>query len=123
MRHHIILISLDALRADKLSCYGSPRGISPNMHLMSDEGVLFTNATSPATWTLPGHMSMLSGLEPPVHGCVSSLNQYPPDTLPFPLAFELLAKAGYDPCAIVGGGFMESNFGFGRPTCLPMPMM
>ncbi len=114
MRHHIILISIDALRADRLSCYGHGRSTSPHIHALADEGVLFKDATSPATWTLPSHMSMLSGLMPPVHGCVSSLNQYPPSTLPFPLAFELLAKGGYDPAAVVGGGFMEAEFGFGR---------
>jgi len=114
MRHHIILISLDALRADKLSCYGDPRPLCPTMHGLASEGVLFKKAFSPATWTLPGHMSMLSGLEPPVHGCVSSLRQYPPETLPFPLAFELMAKAGYDPAGVVGGGFMEPDFGFGK---------
>lgn len=114
MRHHIILISLDALRADKLSCYGDPRPLCPTMHGLADDGVLFRDATSPATWTLPGHMSMLSGLEPPVHGCTSSLRQYPPETLPFPLAFELMAKGGYDPAAVVGGGFMEPPFGFGK---------
>jgi hypothetical protein len=72
------------------------------------------NATTPATWTLPAHMSMLSGLEPMVHGCVSARRSYPPETLPFPLIFELIAARGYENLAITGGGYMEAQFGFGK---------
>ncbi len=114
MRHHVILISVDALRADRLGCYGDPRNLTPALDELAAEAVVFLQATSPSTWTLPGHMSMLSGLEPPVHGCVSSRHRYPPERLPFPLAFELLAPRGYAPQGVVGGGFMEPQFGFGR---------
>lgn len=110
----MVLISLDALRADRLGCYGNPRRVSPNIDGLLSESVLFGNATSPTTWTLPGHISMLSGLEPPVHGCVSPRHRYAPQALPFPLIFELLRTAGYHPMAVTGGGYMEPSFGFGR---------
>ncbi len=112
--HHVLLISMDALRADALGCLGAPGDPTPALDALAGDAALFSNATSPATWTLPAHMSMLSGLEPPVHGCVHSLRQYPPETLPFPLAFELCEEAGYRPSAITGGGFMDAGFGFGR---------
>jgi len=114
MKHHILLISIDALRADHLGCYGHPLDISPHLDALAAESVVFENAMSPTTWTLPGHMSMLSGLEPPVHGCVSSHLQYPPEKLPFPLIFELAERRNYEVLAVVGGGFMEPAFGFGR---------
>lgn len=114
MPHHILLVSLDALRPDRLGCYGCPRPLSPNLDMLAPESVIFDGATSPTTWTLPGHISMLSGLEPPVHGCVSARHRYPPETLPFPLVFELLAAEGYAPQAVTGGGYMEPQFGFGR---------
>jgi arylsulfatase A-like enzyme len=76
--------------------------------------VLFTDATSPVTWTLPGHMTMLCGLDPPIHGCVSGRHRYPPERLPFPLLFELLAEVGYAPMAVTGGGYMDPCAGFGR---------
>ena len=114
MQHHVILISLDALRADRLGCYGYPHPISTNIDGLMRESLVFLNAVTPATWTLPAHMSMLSGLEPLVHGCVSSHLQYPPKTLPFPLIFELLESKGYSPQAVVGGGYVEPQFGFGR---------
>jgi arylsulfatase A-like enzyme len=114
MSHHILLISLDALRPDRLASGGNPRAVSRNIDRLVPESLVFTRATSPATWTLPAHMSMLSGLEPPIHGCVSACHRYPPETLPFPLLFELLAAGGYAPFAVTGGGYMEGQFGFGR---------
>lgn len=114
MAHHIVLLSLDALRADGLGCYGNPRNHTRNIDSVARESLLFRQATTPATWTLPAHMSMLSGLDPLVHGCRSSRYRYPPETLPFPLVVELLAEAGYAPLCITGGGYMEAPFGFGR---------
>jgi arylsulfatase A-like enzyme len=114
MPHHIVLISLDALRPDRLGFLGNPQPVSSNLDRIARESVVFHRATSPTTWTLPGHMSMLTGLEPLVHGCVSACHRYPPETLPFPLVFELAAEAGYAPLAVTGGGYMEGQFGFGR---------
>lgn len=114
MPQHIVLVSLDALRADRLHCYGNPREVSKNVDALVPDSVVFRNATSPVTWTLPGHMCMLSGLEPPVHGCVSARHRYPPESLPFPLIFELVEQAGYKVRAITGGGYMEPSAGFGR---------
>ncbi len=114
MQHHIILISIDALRADRLGCYGYPHPVSMNIDGLMRESVVFLNAVTPATWTLPAHMSMLSGLEPLVHGCVSSHLASPPKSIPCPLACELLEGMGYSPPAVVGGGYVEPQFGFGR---------
>lgn len=116
MRHHLILISLDALRPDGLGCYGNPRPqVSKNLDRMAaEESIKFLNTSTPATWTLPAHMSMLSGLDPLVHGCTSSRHRYPPQTLPFPLLFEMMEKGGFKNLSITGGGYMEPPFGFGR---------
>lgn len=108
MPHHLLLISLDALRPDRVG-----RG-SPNIDRIAGESARFSRATSPTTWTLPGHMSMLTGLEPLIHGCVSARHRYPPESLPFPLLFDLLQPAGYSTQAVTGGGYMEPQFGFGR---------
>lgn len=67
---NIILISIDTLRADHLSCYGYKRLTTPNLDHLAEEGVLFTNAYSTAVWTPPAHASMLTGLYPKDHGVV-----------------------------------------------------
>ena len=48
---NIILITIDALRSDHLSCYGYQRDTSPNIDRLAEEGVVFDNcfATSSGT--------------------------------------------------------------------------
>ena len=88
----IVVIVIDALRADSLSCYGYPLETSPGIDRIAGEGVLFENAYTQANWTNPSLYSFLTGLYPSVHG-VSGFNQNLGDkvaTLP-----GLLAGVGY----------------------------
>ena len=64
----VFLISLDTTRADHLSTYGYGRDTSPHLTAFATDALLFTEARSPAGWTLPGHASMLTGLYPSQHG-------------------------------------------------------
>ena len=64
----VILVSLDTTRADHLSTYGYARETSPHLTAFAADALLFTQARSPAGWTLPGHASMLTGLYPSRHG-------------------------------------------------------
>lgn len=52
VRPNIILITVDALRADHLSCYGYGRNTSPNIDRLAKEGAVFLNsfATSSNTF-------------------------------------------------------------------------
>ncbi len=54
---NIILITVDALRADHLGCYGYQRNTSPNIDKLAKQGTVFHNcfATAPATgYSFPG---------------------------------------------------------------------
>jgi arylsulfatase A-like enzyme len=64
----IILIGIDTLRADHLSCYGYSRQTSPGLDALAREGVRFENAYSSAPWTLPAMTSIFTSLPPPQHG-------------------------------------------------------
>jgi arylsulfatase A-like enzyme len=63
----ILLIVLDTLRADRLSCYGYPRETSPHLDAFAESGVLFERAISPAQWTIPSHASFFTGEYPTTH--------------------------------------------------------
>ena len=54
------MISLDALRADCLGCYGAPGHTTPNIDALAGDAVVHQNAFSQSFWTLPSHMSMLT---------------------------------------------------------------
>ena len=63
-RPNIVLIIVDALRADKLGVYGFPGDISPEIDAMAREGILFENVISQSSWTRPSIGSLLTSLYP-----------------------------------------------------------
>jgi arylsulfatase A-like enzyme len=65
---NIIVIVVDTLRADHLSCYGYGRPTSPEIDRIAERGVLFENAIAPSSWSLPSHASLLTGRYPHEHG-------------------------------------------------------
>jgi len=65
---NVLLIALDTTRADHLSTYGYGRETSPNLTALSKDALNFTQARSPAQWTVPGHASMFTGMYPSRHG-------------------------------------------------------
>ncbi len=67
-RPPVILITIDTLRADRLSSYGSDRVATPHMDRLAAEGIRFANASTTAPFTLPAHSSIMTGLYPPSHG-------------------------------------------------------
>ena len=65
---NVLVIVLDTVRADHLSGYGYARATSPNVDRIAQQGVLFENAISTSSWTLPSHASLLTGQFPFEHG-------------------------------------------------------
>ena len=63
----IIVISVDTLRADHLGFHGYARPTSPHLDAFAAHGVVFEDASSTTSWTLPSHASMLTGLYPLRH--------------------------------------------------------
>ena len=106
----LVLISVDCLRADHVSAYGYARNTTPNIDGFGTEGVIFRNATSVSSWTLPTHMSMMTGLMPSLHGVSRKykLNSSVP-YLP-----EILADNGYQTLGVVAGGYLSQRWGFER---------
>lgn len=58
---NILLIVLDCVRADHLSCYGYGQSTTPFLTTLGAEGVIFEQAFSPAMWTIPAHASLFTG--------------------------------------------------------------
>lgn len=60
----IILISVDALRADRLPAYGYRGLMTPAIDRLAADGIVFERAYSHAPMTLPAHAALLSGRLP-----------------------------------------------------------
>ena len=65
---HVVLITVDTLRADHLSSYGYHLRTSPNMDRLAEEGVRFERAYCAIPMTGPSHFSMFTGRYPQEHG-------------------------------------------------------
>jgi len=65
---NIIILLLDCVRADHLSCYGYTRNTSPHIDTLAAHGIKFNYAVSQAPWTSPSVFSLLSGYYPHKHG-------------------------------------------------------
>ena len=70
---NIVLIVWDTTRADHFSAYGYFRHTTPNVDQLAKHGVLFENAISPSSWTLPAMASILTSLLPHQHGAGADL--------------------------------------------------
>jgi len=118
-RPNIILISIDTLRADHLSCYGYPRATSPAIDRLAAEGIRFERTASTASFTLPAHASMMTGLFPTSHGATYQNRDPRSFTVSgigpeHPTLAGLLRDAGYDTAGFVSGPLMSRQFGFSR---------
>jgi len=67
-RLHVLLITLDTTRADRLGCFGCEGQTSPNLDALARESVVFDRAIAQAAVTPVSHASILTGLEPYHHG-------------------------------------------------------
>jgi len=67
-KYNIVLIFIDTLRADHLSCYGNPRKTSPNIDRLAKESTVFEQNFTPITYTLPSFMSIITSIYPYSHG-------------------------------------------------------
>jgi len=108
---NILLISIDTLRADGLGCYNPRVKASPVMDALAARGVRYENFYSNAPWTLPGHVSMLTGMIPDVHGANTLDRTIPREAVMIQEAFK---NEGYRTFAITSNFLVSPPYGFKR---------
>lgn len=64
---NIVLVVLDSVRRDHLSCYGYDRRTTPAIDRIAEEGTRYTRAYAASCWTIPSHASIFTGLYPSRH--------------------------------------------------------
>ncbi len=108
---NILLISIDTLRADRLSLYGYPRPTSPHLDRWArSRAAIFQTAVAQAPWTLPSHVSIFTGLNPNRYQS-NMPNAADPGLTMLP---EILRDAGYATMAVTGGAFLHPQYGFSQ---------
>jgi choline-sulfatase len=108
----IIIISIDALRADHLPVYGYQKVKTPAIDLLAANGVVFERAYSHAPQTLPAHTALLSGrlpFETGVRDDVGATVKRDERLLP-----QLLRERGYSTGAIVSASRLGKETGLNQ---------
>jgi hypothetical protein len=108
---NLILISIDTLRADRLGAYGYDRPTSPAMDALALRGVRLETAIAESCWTLPSHVTLLSGLPPALHDVTVPTRKVSADV---PLLAEVLRENGFRTIGLTAGRFLAKRFGFDR---------
>lgn len=104
---HVILVTVDTLRADVLSAYGSREVSTPNIDGLAGDGVIFKNAFSSAPWTLPSFSSIMTGLPPGTHMTTTAKSKLPKN---FRTIAEFMLESGYYTTAFVRNNFLHPEF-------------
>lgn len=107
----IVILSVDTLRRAALRAYDPAAVALPAFDDFAAESVRFDHAFTTASWTLPSHASLLTGLYPDRHGATHfrvTLSQE------VTTLAEALGRAGYQTVGLTDGGFLTWTFGFDR---------
>ncbi|GAB4340284.1 MAG: hypothetical protein Kow0099_16140 [Candidatus Abyssubacteria bacterium] len=115
-RPRVFLISIDTLRPDYLGCYGHEKHLTPAIDSLAGEGLLYANAFTQSTWTLPSYLSLLTSRFPDEVPTRSPLTVGIVIGEPSNVKTlaEELNKAGYYCAGFTEGGFVSAYYGHHR---------
>jgi arylsulfatase A-like enzyme len=109
---YVFLISMDTFRWDALGALaGRGSSVTPNLDSVAADSVLFTRAFAQMPFTLPSHMSMITGVYPGVHDVTTKNDSLGPNVSTLA---ELLRGHRYSTFALVTSHWLKEGFGFGR---------
>jgi arylsulfatase A-like enzyme len=113
---NVVLISIDTLRVDHLGIYGYARNTTPYLDRFFADAAVLTHVYAQSPWTLPSHVSMMTGQYPSTHGVRYGADQTPGTIYPMPEATvtvaEILRDAGFATAAFTGGSFLSRRYAF-----------
>jgi arylsulfatase A-like enzyme len=107
-RPNILFITIDTLRADHLGTYGYKRPTSPRLDQFAQSAVVFEQAHSSASWTLPSLTSLMTSLYSSTHGCWKIDSRLDPS---FHTLAELLRNNDYDTAMVASHTFLSGRYG------------
>ena len=114
---NVLLIAIDSIRADHMSCYGYGCHTTPHIDRFAESGALFENTFSPHIPTTPAYASMLTGRD--CFGTqVVALRHHGPLRAEVPTAAEIFSGYGYNTTCI---GFPGNPSSRGFDTYIQYP--
>jgi len=105
---HVLLVTIDTLRADRVGAYGYAKARTPHLDRLAADGLRADSAFATAPVTLPSHASVLTGRYPPAHGARHNGVALPEGTVTLATA---LKTAGFATGAFVSAFPLDRRFG------------
>jgi arylsulfatase A-like enzyme len=109
---HVVLVTIDTLRADRLGCYGSKDVETPNIDRIAREGAIAPEASVHVPLTRPSHVSILTGLYPAQHGVRDNISLGLAPNIP--TLAEAFQHAGYRTAGFVSSIVLSAQSGLAR---------
>jgi choline-sulfatase len=109
---NVLLITIDTLRADHLSCYGSKKVQTPRLDGLASRGVRFDQAIAQVPLTTPSHASILTG----TYSLVNKIRDNGGFVLDnqIPTLAGVTKEAGFHTAAIVAASVLHHQYGLNR---------
>jgi choline-sulfatase len=109
---NVVLVTIDTVRADHISCYGAKEVQTPTIDALARDGILFERAISQVPLTWPSHAVILTGTYPFQNGVQDFTGQ------PLAPQFRSVAQAfkqhGYATGAVVSAFVLDRSWGLAR---------
>lgn len=110
-RPNVVLITIDTLRADHLGIYGYPQTSMPAVESWAERGVVFDDVYAPMSQTLPSHATMMTGVDPRVHGALENFYTLVDEELTLA---ELFVEQGYETFGAIGAMVLAAESGIAQ---------
>lgn len=109
---NVLLITIDTIRPDRLSCYSTKHLKTPHIEDFASKSVVFDRAFAHNPTTLPSHVNILLGTTPLHHGVHDNSKFKVADD--FLTLAEYLKQKGYATGAFIGAFPLDSRFGLSQ---------
>lgn len=109
---HLVIVTIDTLRADRLGVYGNTAIPTPNFDRLAREGVRALDATTHVPITRPAHASLFTGRYPSEHGIRDNISV--PLAHDVPTLAEALKGQGFATAAFVSSFVLSAQSGLNR---------
>jgi arylsulfatase A-like enzyme/Flp pilus assembly protein TadD len=109
---HLVLVTIDTLRADRVGVYGYPGAATPHLDAIARDGAMAPQASAHVPLTRPSHVTLFTGRLPPETGIRDNIS--PAVVQGQPLLAEVLKRAGFATGAFVSSVVLDSSSGLDR---------
>ena len=108
---NLLIVSVDTLRADHVSCYGYERETTPNIDRLASQGHRFDSAYTTVPTTLPAHASLFTSLYPSQLSVRRNGEKVPAGVV---MLAQILQSSGFTTAGFVSAIPMDARYGLGR---------